>query len=167
MQVAQTFIDPVFFVPGLNGLCPIIVDMALLQPDGRYVSRYSEKSHLDLSLEYPGLEVGELDDVITAKEDVYRGAPPREITAESFTQALEVLPPENWTRDGLEESFLMCERTSGRITSIFARLADRYFTFSDLYSLNHFEIMAKVRSANAAGTVIPLDAADPTIGRPT
>jgi hypothetical protein len=145
--------DPVFYVPGKQGLAPMVVDMAMRQPDGTYTSRFSQKTYVMLANEYPGLEIGELDAVIKEKEDIYRNRPPVEITEESFQQALECLPPENWTNQGDTESFVMCEHTCGRITGIYVRIDDKFYTFSDLSCITHVEIVAKVRTAIAAGSV--------------
>ena len=142
---------PVFYVPGNQGIAPMVVDVAMKQPDGTYTSRFSQKTYAMLANDYPGLVIGDLDAVI--KEDTYRNRPPFEITRESFQQALECLPPENWTHEGDTESFVMCEHTCGRITGIYARIDDKFYSFSDLNSITHVEIVAKVRTAIAAGTV--------------
>ena len=152
-QPSSHFVDAVFYVPGQHGRAPIVIDMAIQQADGNFVSRYSEKTFVNLSMEYPGLAIGELDTVIEEKENIYRREPPVEVTRERFQTALECLPPDNWVTHGDTESFAMCERTTGRITCIFARIGTRYFCFSDLFDLTHVEIVAKVNTAIAAGTI--------------
>lgn len=145
--------DPVFYVPGKQGLAPMVVDMAMKQSDGTYTSRFSQKTYVMLANEYPGLEIGELDAVVKETEDIYRNRPPVEITEESFQQALECLPPERWTNHGDTETFVMSEHTCGRITGIYLRIGDKFYSFSDLNSITHVEIVEKVRAAIAAGTV--------------
>jgi len=54
--------------------------------------------------------------------------PARTITEAEYIEALEVLPPENWTRDGHIEHFRMCEYWSGPITDQYGRIGDEYRT---------------------------------------
>ncbi len=51
---------------------------------------------------------------------------PVKITDEDYDDALNVLPPENWTRTGPIEHFRMMEYTTGSITNQYARMGDKY-----------------------------------------
>lgn len=70
----------------------------------------------------------------------------REITAEAFDDALNVLPPEDWTRARGAESFKCMERIAGAVTSIFVAMGDRYFTFNDHIRLPHDQCCERVRA---------------------
>lgn len=56
--------------------------------------------------------------------------PLREITESEFNEALNVLPPEKWTRCETWEAFRISEYTCGRITQHYLRVGSRYFTQS-------------------------------------
>jgi len=91
----------------------------------------------------PGLILLPPGEAFRRYEDGFKSGP-EEITKERFFEMLEVLPPVAWhdTSDG--ESFKMSERTAGPVTSIFVRLGDRYFTFSDDIRTPHTECCRRV-----------------------
>ena len=70
----------------------------------------------------------------------------REITAEAYDDALNVLPPEDWTRARGGESFKCMERIAGAITSIYVDMGNRYFTFNDHIRLPHEQCCERVRA---------------------
>jgi hypothetical protein len=120
-----------------NGLIDIIQDDA---PDDVAIAR--------AGTEYgPDLVVIDLWEA-TQRQEAADKSEPVEITAERFDEMLNILPPVGWTTTGNGESFKMCERYRGRITSIFVKLNQRHFTFMDSISLPHDECCTKVfRSA--------------------
>lgn len=68
-----------------------------------------------------------------ARLDLWYGAQPlQEITADRFTELLEVLPPVQWARNALFESFLMLEKQEyewrTQVMRITVQGVDRYFT---------------------------------------
>lgn len=108
------------------------IDMVM--PDGR--AQISRESLEEIRFRYPGAEVADLETWSAAKEKALC-TEPEEITEEKFWEMLEVLPPQRWQRgrtldDKPCQSFEMCEHLSGRITSIVAEVAGRYFTWNDI-----------------------------------
>ena len=68
-----------------------------------------------------------------------------EITRDRFHEMLNILPPVAWNyNDPSFESFKMSERTTGSITTIFVRIHDRYFAFSDTCTPPHRVCVARV-----------------------
>ncbi len=126
--------EKVFYVPGKPG----IIDLVL--PNGR--SEVNNETLDEIKVRYPGAEIGDWNTVFKTSEDMMIH-PPERITKKQFWYALEVLPPMHWHNDGLCESFMMSELTYGRITAIYARIADRYYTMQDRVSLTHSEIIQK------------------------
>ena len=128
--------QPVFYQPGKAG----IIDLCI---DGK--GQYSGETLEQVRLRYPGAEIGELGTVSEQSEEMFKSAPV-EVTEERFDEMLNVLPPINWVRSAAgETSFKMIERTYGNITTIFARIGNRYFELSDSCFLSHDQILDKCR----------------------
>ena len=111
----------------------------IMQPDGK--SQYARETIEQIKARYPGAEVWDFDAAIEHKENALKSAP-EEITEEQFIEALEVLPPEDWQRTAEGQSFKMCERTSGRITAIYAEVNGKFYTMSNVHTMPHKDIMA-------------------------
>ena len=139
----------VFFVPGNTSA----VDYARLRQDGEWISVHSAQTLDELQATYPGAVLGtELE--FTAQMEQACRTEPEHITADQFQDAFEVLPPVGWTSEGSQtESFKFMEHYSGRITSVYARVGDRFYRFLDVCSLSHAEIISKVR--NCAQAAVP------------
>jgi hypothetical protein len=75
---------------------------------------------------------------------------PVEITAERFDEMLSILPPVAWKTDHDGESFKICERIAGTVTSIFVRIGTRFVTFSDDIRTPHAECCRRARVHLAA-----------------
>ena len=73
----------------------------------------------------------------------------KEITADEWQDALEVLPPEKWQTVAGVEIFRMMERLTGNITAHFARIGDRYFCANRRTSADYADLAAEVASAAA------------------
>lgn len=131
----------VFCVPGRTG----IIDLAVNR-GGVLVSDFMNETIEQVALRYPGVIVCTMDDAITSREAAFK-TDPVEITEDTFIEMLEVLPPMGWAARGNTESFKMCEFTVGSITAIYARVGQRFFHLSDVFTLTHDEIMAKVQQA--------------------
>ncbi len=67
----------------------------------------------------------------------------REISAEEFDDALNVLPPEAWTHASGGESFKISERIAGRVTAIYVSLRGHYFRFDDDIRTPHEECLKR------------------------
>jgi len=139
----KPFKEPVFFIPAKNGIVPQTIDLAIANCEKIYVGMHSGETQEQINARYPGVQLGELESVIATKEAMMKSGP-IEITRAQYVASRDVLPPEDWQRDASGSSFKMCEHLSGRITSIYAVVDDRCFTFKDVYSLTHQEIMAMV-----------------------
>ena len=137
------FKDPIFYVPANGNRAPETIDCAVLNANGYYVGEFSGETLEQIAKRYPGAAIGEMDEVIAVKEKL-QTTEPIEIDKDTFIDALEMLPPENWVQCGGLESFKCCEYLSGRITAIYARIGERYFTFNGLGSTPHVSVIEKV-----------------------
>lgn len=131
-----------FYVPG----APQIIDVAVLTSAGEWVSQVRGMNLMLLRDENPEVVMGDLDEWVAQHEKSLIGTP-EEINKAEWWEALECLPPEGWHNLGGGESFKMMEYYSGRVTSIYVRILDRYFTWHDVASLPHLDCLAKVRRA--------------------
>jgi hypothetical protein len=131
-----------FYVPGAGN----IIDTAFKNEAGEYVSHIHRMNLMQMRDERPDVVLGVLDDWIEKEEQRLIGTP-EAITKEVWWEALECLPPESWQNNGGGESFVMSEYYSGRITSIYVRLGERYFTWHDVCCLPHLDRLAKARTA--------------------
>lgn len=133
------FQEPVFYVPGTT----TIIDNAV-ERDGVLVGHYSGETLEQLRLRHPGAALGEWE-VVYAEAEASRKTEPVEINEDEFLRALNVLPPVRWTRRSDSESFKISERLYGSITAIYARMGDRYYSFSDYIALPHDEVISRIR----------------------
>jgi len=74
---------------------------------------------------------------------------PFEIPEAKWHEMLGVLPPVGWRNTACGESFKLSERTAGNVTSIFVRINERYFTFSDDIQTPHDECCRRVAQSRA------------------
>lgn len=72
---------------------------------------------------------------------------PTEITLLKFMDALSVMPPLDWQGDRDSESFKLMEMVLGNVTDIYVKVQGRYFTFRDVCTLSHAQIVSRVRCA--------------------
>ncbi|WP_272668140.1 hypothetical protein [Providencia sp. PROV117] len=72
---------------------------------------------------------------------------PTEITLMQFMDALSVMPPLDWQGNNNTESFKLQEMVMGNVTDIFVKVDGRYFTFRDVSTLSHAQIISRVRYA--------------------
>jgi hypothetical protein len=73
----------------------------------------------------------------------------REITAEDYDDALNVLPPVDWTRHSGGESFKISERIAGRITAIYVALNGHHYRFDDDIRTSHVDCLKRVADFRA------------------
>jgi len=133
--------EKVFYVPGQ----PWAIDFAV-ERDGVTVSQISGETLEQVQARHPGAIVADYAEVC-AQIEAQSKTEPRQIDAEDFDYALNVLPPVGWVRESGCESFKMSEHTNGNVTAIYARVGETFWTFQDVYTMKHAEIMAKVRQA--------------------
>lgn len=115
----------------------------MVKPDSSpEMGLYSKETIEQLATKYPGVEIMDFDEFAAFKERAL-SSQPKEITEERYMEMLCVLPPEDHVVGIGDESFKCCERLSGRITSIYCRLGSRFFTFDDVYTLTHEEIVRR------------------------
>lgn len=123
---------------------PWVIDVAIERPDGVFVSQYGGLTLEEVQAQNPGAELMDYDEALALIEASCK-TEPHQIDAERFDDCLNILPPVRWVINGDCESFLMSERTNGRVTAIFVKLGDTYWSFEDDCGLSHSEIIAKVR----------------------
>lgn len=137
-----------FYVPtsDMRGM-PTMIDVARTNDKGEAVTYFDGETLAQLRKRYPTAQLALIEQFIALKEAILRSAP-EPTTQEAFIDALEVLPPLDWHRNRLGESFKMVERYSGRMTTIYARLGTSYWCFMDADTLTHDEIMARVQEVS-------------------
>ena len=135
------FREPVFYIPGTTTIIDNAVDR-----NGVLVGHYSGETLEQIRLRYPGATLGEWDDVYAEAEASCK-TEPVEINEDEFLRALNVLPPVRWTQRSDSESFKISERLYGSITAIYARLGNRYYTFSDNITLPHDHVISRIRQS--------------------
>ena len=69
---------------------------------------------------------------------------PVEITKDQWREMLEILPPVAWTNRRGAETFKMSERYFGDVTTIYCRIGEKYYSFSDSISMKHEKIVETV-----------------------
>lgn len=119
-----------------------LIDNAV-QVGSEWVASYSRKSLAELTAEYGEVRLMSISECNKGFE-AHIISEPVEITETRFIEMLEVLPPLDLFNNGRTASFKMSEMYSGNITSIFVRVAKRYFEFKDRASLTHAEILGRV-----------------------
>lgn len=72
---------------------------------------------------------------------------PAEIDVHAFHDAMGLMYPMNWRSSGNGEceTFMLAEMVCGNVTEIYARIGIRYFRMRDYSSLDHAEILARVK----------------------
>lgn len=133
----------VFYTPAREGRAPQVIDGLRVNEQGQEVGQFSRETLEQLAQRYPGVMVGDCDDVIRQQEAMLR-TDPEAITEDRFNDALCILPPEGWVQNPGGASFKMCEYLSGRMTRIYACVAGTYWTFVDAADLSHADIMDKI-----------------------
>lgn len=135
-----------------------VIDQAI-QKDGAWYGVYSHKSLEETQKAYPGAIVissDNFDRAICEKAKL----PPEEITEKDFEDALECLPPLGWVGDEDSESFKMSEFFVADITTIYVRIKDndqnRYFSFSDVCTMPHSEVVKFVRNSEVYRQPLPV-----------
>ena len=133
----------VFYIPGSTGFVDIAINV-----DGVVLSSLSRETHDQLALRYPGVVVGNMDDVLANQkmQEASFKSQPVEITEDRYIKAMEVLPPFGLVSRWNEESFKMYNLIYGNITEIYLRIGKRYFCFKDEFSMRHDEIVAKINA---------------------
>ncbi len=104
----------------------------------------STETSEQIRLRHPGATLAEWEDVYAETEASCK-TEPVEITEDNFLKALNVLPPVRWTKRSDSESFKLSERLYGSITAIYARIGDRYYTFSDNIALPHDDVISRIK----------------------
>jgi len=130
----------------------VSIDVAVTR-NGETVGGYGGRTPSQLADEYDNVRTMPLDEFAALSDAQFR-APVREITQAAFFEALEVLPPEGWTRDESgAQSFKCAERTSGAITNIYAARGGKFYALSDDFTLPHAQIMRRVREFTEAAAL--------------
>lgn len=142
-------INHCFYVPAPAGQVPSMIDVARVNDAGQTVTYFHGETLEALRERYPTAVLATVEEFDVLKEAALR-TDPVPTTKEIFWEMLEVLPPLGYRHTHEGESFKMVERYSGRMTNIYARIGDSYWTLMDCDSLPHDEIMAKVKAIATA-----------------
>jgi hypothetical protein len=130
--------DPIFFLDPdrETGQAHRIIDHAVFSETAQAYTTHAGQTLEAMQERYPGLKVGDFDDIMRARESFYRELGVYEIDEETFMDALECLPPLDWVRKGYIESFKLSELITGNIAWIYCRVGSRFFRFYDEVSLS-------------------------------
>lgn len=142
----NTHKEPVFYIDAdkASGESHRFIENAVFDAETQAYKTPGGRSFEAMQALYPGLQVGDFDTIMKAKEAFYREQDIYEIDEEAYTSALECLPPVDWCRIVGGESFKMSERLFGNVTSIFCSRGQRYFRFYDDIRLNQEAIMQRL-----------------------
>lgn len=132
--------ENVFYVPGQRW----VIDFAIVRADGVTVSQLQGHTLEVVQARSPGAEIMTYQKAVEMIESGCK-TEPRQIQQEDFDYGLNVLPPMNWVRGVEFESFMMSERTNGKVTGIYARVGATYWKFEEVCTLSHRDIIDKVR----------------------
>lgn len=117
---------------------PIAID--LVREDG--LSMINGETQVQIEQRYPNVQIMTCDEFQVLQESVYVSVPML-ITEEKFIEMLGCLPPMKWNNRGHTETFMMSEFMTGRITGIYCRIGETFFSFFGVCSLTHDEIVSK------------------------
>ncbi len=67
-----------------------------------------------------------------------------EITLAAFMDAIAVMYPKDWEGDAHSETFKLAEMYCGEVTTVYAKVGERYFRFRDVVTLSHSAILARI-----------------------
>lgn len=127
----NTLKEPVFYLDPdpVSGCSHRFIEMAFFNEELSAYTTPGGQTLEALQTRYPGLKVGDFDEVMLANEMFYREQAVCEIDEPTYIEALECLPPLDWVRKGYAESFKMSERITGNTTWIYCRHGERFFRF--------------------------------------
>lgn len=135
--------DLVFWHIPTNARVPSVIDGVVIDNEGAQRGLYSGETLEQLADRYHEPKVADIADFMTMQENALR-TQPEPSTEEYYVSALECLPPHDWRRVRGVESFKMVERLCGRMTRIYAKKGDSYWTFTDRDDLSAEDIAAKI-----------------------
>lgn len=139
-----------FYVPGETN----VVDVVVEDGDGVQRGSYSSATRTELETKYPGLVVCTQDEYREQARAAAR-KPPVEIDQAEFDRLLNVLPPQGWTNRGGSESFKLSEYYALDVTTICARVGDRYFQLRDRAGLRHEDIVSAIAATGLLAQPAP------------
>jgi len=136
----------------------VIHDHAIWDGSSEYKGRFSGKTLAEMQSEdgEPKIELMEWDEAWPLYEKAQQAkyiGPVKEVDEDRFWYLLEVLPPVGWVNNRSSESFKLCERLSGSITTIAARIGGKYYEFNDDIMMPHDKIVAKIEQAIKDDTI--------------
>lgn len=140
------FKEPVFFIDAdkATGQSHRVIETAVFDEATQTYKTPGGATAQAMQARYPGLKVGEFDTVLKDKEDFYRDMGIFEIDEDTFIEALECMPPTDWIRTLGGETFKICERLTGNITTIYCRKGDRFFRFYDDIALKQDGVILRL-----------------------
>ncbi|WP_116892916.1 hypothetical protein [Pseudomonas savastanoi] len=135
----------VFYVPGDTA----IIDYAR-ELYGVYVAQHSGLMLAELHVRHPGAVLGNEESFLVDQERAF-GTPPSQTTGARYDFALSQRKTLSFAVDSVGESFKLADYEVGNMTTIYARVGRRYWTFTGLATLPHHLIMRRVALMAYAG----------------
>jgi hypothetical protein len=134
--------------PWTEDRCGMVIDTVVTFEDGSQRSYFDGKTLEQLQEQYgPTLRICDLD-TIKADDLARLRTEPVEIHVDDYIEALEVLPPDDlWVDDDINpgrETFKSCEHIQAGVTSVYAMVDGRYWTFTDEASVKPDYIVSRV-----------------------
>lgn len=114
------------------------------------------KSFAEVRREYPDAVVATFEEASERVAGKLIDAVANPITADAFNDALNMLPPVRWQQFGEVEIFACSEPLYADITTIYVRLGESHFAFSDRMGLPFADIVQKAASAAGRDDLIAL-----------
>jgi hypothetical protein len=134
--------NKVFYIPGTANA----IDYARPTADGQFLSYWQGRTLEQLREEYPGVILCDEAEFIALQAKALT-TQPEQITEREYIDALEVLPPLHWHRQGGASSFKFVEFYAGNITWIFVHIGSQHWKFRGDADLSHDDIVQRVRCA--------------------
>lgn len=141
----QTIPELVFYATAKGAKIPHGIDAVVLDAHGVQRTRLLGDTLEQVRTRHPDAGICTLDELIDMQENALR-TPPELTTQEDFDDALRILPPVAWQNLGTVECFKMSECISGRMTRVYARVKDTYWTFTDRIDIPLQDIMNKIEA---------------------
>ncbi len=129
-----------FYVPNR----PWIIDDVRVRADGVEVSEIHGLTFEEIQTKYPGAIITTRKAAMDAIEALCKTVP-RQIDAVDYYYAKIALKHTSPERNGDNESFKLSEETNERVTIIYAKVGESYWTFRDVLEMSHDDIAERVR----------------------
>ena len=125
----------------------------VITAEGR--GQFSRQSIAELVERYPDGQILTLAVAADLAERAHIDGTVRVISREAFDEAMGWVPPEDLVIRANNVTFKSSEHFSGRVTSVYAKVGEDFYSFLDLCTLQHDEILEKIDAARRADLTVP------------